>query len=81
MDMSPGQDMNSENTIIDVTVIKKDQTHLFGEVYEKHKSECRQKLFLDFDEYLEFRQANNTIHIQNYFSKLKFEKCNVILIN
>ena len=66
--------------IIDVTNIKKDQTQMFGEVYEKHKSECRWMSFFDFDEYLEFRHANNIINIQTYFSKSKFEKCNVILI-
>ena len=54
---------------------------MFGEVYEKHKSECRWMSFFDFDEYLEFRHANNIINIQTYFSKSKFEKCNVILIN
>jgi len=27
--------------IIDFTGIKKDQTELFGELYEKHKYECR----------------------------------------
>ena len=37
--------------------------------------------FFYFDEYLEFTQVNNTINIQNYFFKLKFEKCNVILFN
>lgn len=67
--------------IIDVKGIKKDQTQMFSEVYEKHKFECRWMSFFDFDEYLEFRSINNTINIQNYFSKSKFEKCNVILIN
>ena len=65
--------------IIDVRGIKKDQTQLFGEVYEKHKSECKWMSFFDFDEYLSFKQTN--ISIQNYFSKSNFEKCNVILIN
>ena len=65
--------------IIDVRGIKKDQTQLFGEIYEKHKSECRWMSFYDFDEYLSFKQANITI--KNYFSKSNFEKCNVILIN
>ena len=65
--------------IIGVRGIKKDQTQLFGEVYEKHKSECKWMSFFDFDEYLSFKQTN--ISLQNYFSKLNFEKCNVILIN
>ena len=67
--------------IIDVTGIKKDQTQMFGEVYEKHKSECRWMSFFDFDEYLVFRYSNNTNYIKNYFSKSNFEQCNVILIN
>ena len=67
--------------IIDITGIKKDQSQLFGEVYEKHKTECRWMSFYDFDEYLEFKQTNNNINIQNYFSQSIFEKCNVILIN
>lgn len=65
--------------IIDVRGIKKDQTQLFSEIYEKHKSECNWMSFFDFDEYLSFKQKN--ISIQNYFSKSNFEKCNVILIN
>ena len=67
--------------VIDIIGIKKDQTQLFGEVYEKHKSECRWMSFYDFDEYLEFNKTNNNYNIQNYFSKTKFQKCDVILIN
>lgn len=68
--------------IIEIIGIKKDQTQLFGEVYEKHKSECRWMSFYDFDEYLEFRKINNNkINIQTYFSTSNFEKCDVILIN
>ena len=52
--------------IIGVRGIKKDQTQLFGEVYEKHKSECKWRSFFDFDEYLSFKQTN--ISLQNYFS-------------
>ena len=65
--------------IIDITGIKKDQTQLFGEVYEKHKSECRWMSFYDFDEYLKF--TNNSNKIQTYFSESNFKKCDVILIN
>ena len=65
--------------IIDTRGIKKDQTQLFGEVYEKHKSECKWMSFFDFDEYLSFKQTNISIH--NYFSKSNFKKCNVIIIN
>ena len=65
--------------IIDTRGIKKDQTQLFGEVYEKHKSECKWMSFFDFDEYLSFKQTNISIH--NYFSKPNFKKCNVIIIN
>ena len=67
--------------VIDITGIKKDQTQLFGEVYEKHKSECRWMSFYDFDEYLEFKKTKNNYNIQNYFSKPKFKKCDIILIN
>ena len=67
--------------IIDITGIKKDQTQLFGEVYEKHKFECKWMSFYDFDEYLEFKQSNNKTNVQTYFSKSNFKKCDVILIN
>ena len=67
--------------IIDITGIKKDQTEYFGEIYEKHKSECKWMLFYDFDEYLEIKNDNKNMTLRNYFSEKKFEKCNVILIN
>ena len=67
--------------VIDIIGIKKDQTQFFGEVYEKHKSECRWMSFYDFDEYLEFKKTNYNYNIRNYFSKKKFKKCDVILIN
>ena len=67
--------------VIDIIGIKKDQTELYGEVYEKHKYECRWMSFYDFDEYLEFKNTDNNYNIQNYFSKPIFKKCDVILIN
>ena len=65
--------------IIDIIGVKKDQTQLFGEIYEKHKSDCRWMSFYDFDEYLAF--TNNKNNIQTYFSDSNFKKCDVILIN
>ena len=73
--------LNEIVEIIDVSGIKKDQTEYFGEIYEIHKSECKWMSFYDFDEYLEFKSDNYKMTLQNYFSKNKFEKCNVILIN
>ena len=37
--------------------------------------------FYDFDEYIEFKNTDNNYNIPNYFSKPKFKKCDVILIN
>ena len=67
--------------LVDVRGIKKDQTEYFGEIYELHKSECKWMSFYDFDEYLEIKNDNENMNLQNYFSDKKFEKCNVVLIN
>ena len=67
--------------IIDLIGIKKDQTEFFGESYEKHKAECKWISFFDFDEFLDFNIKNKESAIQDYLSKPKFDKCNVILNN
>lgn len=67
--------------VIDITGRKKDQTQLYGEMYENFKNECRWQSFFDFDEFLVLTENGKNINIPQYLSNTKFEKCDVILIN
>ena len=67
--------------VIDITGRKKDQTQLYGEMYENFKNECKWLSFFDFDEFLVITENGKKITIPQYLSNPKFEKCDVILIN
>lgn len=67
--------------VIDITGRKKDQTELYGEMYQNFKNECRWMSFYDFDEFLVITQNGKNLTLPQYLSNPKFEKCDVILIN
>jgi hypothetical protein len=67
--------------VIDITGRKKDQTQLYGEIYENFKNDCRWMSFFDFDEFLVITEDGKNLTIPQYLSNPKFENCDVILIN
>ena len=67
--------------ILDYIGRHKHQTDFFKDSYELYKDQCRWISFYDFDEFLEIKDDNKQLTIQQYFSDKKFQKCDVILIN
>ena len=60
---------------------KKDQTQLYGEMYQMYKHECKWLSFLDFDEFLVLKKNGKNMTVHEYLSDPNFEKCDVVLIN
>lgn len=60
---------------------KKHQTDFFKDSYRIYGDQCRWISYYDFDEFLELREGNKQLTVQQYFSDKKFEKCDVILVN
>ena len=60
---------------------KKDQTQLYGEMYQMYKHECKWLSFFDFDEFLVLNKSGKNMSVHEYLSDPNFEKCDVVLIN